>query len=109
MSPRHQIASGCSLSTASSTASRAWRFEWMSETTATRMGREPTGVVESAHAREAADVAAPDPRGARGRLVGGRLLPLGVEGAFGALAAASRPARVLQLPRPEADRGLREL
>src|SRR5438105_1897199 len=47
MSPRHQIASGCSRSTASSTASNAWRFEWTSEITATRMEREPIRVVES--------------------------------------------------------------
>src|SRR5437764_13249223 len=37
MSPRHQIASGRSASTASRTAVSACRFAWMSEMTATRI------------------------------------------------------------------------
>src|ERR1051326_3843839 len=47
MSPRHQISSGCSRSTTSSTASSACRLAWISEMTAARRGREPIRVVES--------------------------------------------------------------
>src|ERR1017187_3874732 len=42
MSPRHQISSGPSPSTSASTASSAGRLEWMSEMTATRIGRAAT-------------------------------------------------------------------
>src|SRR5512141_1349507 len=42
MSPRHQSSSGPSRSTSASTASSAGRFEWMSEMTATRIGRAAT-------------------------------------------------------------------